>query len=254
MTTKNDTHLKRLLQLATPNALLLAKHLEQLGISRDLQQYYKKSGWLESIAPGVFFLPQGKPTWLGAMYTMQTQSTIAIHPGALTALTLQGMSHYIRLGQAPIYVFTQNSKLPKWFTNYNWQQQLNICNTSFLPKELALIQYEDKSFAMNISSLERAILECLYLTPNKIDLIECYQLMEGLVNLRPAIVQELLEKCQSIKVKRLFLYMAEKANHAWFKYLDTNKLDLGRGDRLLVKNGVYIKHYGITVPGELVKL
>jgi hypothetical protein len=75
--------------------------------------------------------------------------------------------------------------------------------------------------------------------------------MEGLNNLPPKQVQALLEDCQSVKVKRLFLYMAEKANHSWFKQLDLSKLDLGSGKRSIVKSGVLIDKYGITVPKEL---
>lgn len=75
--------------------------------------------------------------------------------------------------------------------------------------------------------------------------------MEGLNNLVPKHVQTLLENCQSVKVKRLFLYMAEKADHAWFKQLDVTKVDLGKGKRSIVKNGVLIAKYGITVPKEL---
>ena len=69
---------------------------------------------------------------------------------------------------------------------------------------MALHSQEHKSFNIKISTPERAILECLYLTPKLIDLVECYHLMEGLSNLRPNLVQELLETCRSIKVKRLF--------------------------------------------------
>lgn len=252
MTTNNDSHLKNLLQLVVSNTLLLAKHLETLGISRNLQQYYKRSGWLKSMAPGVYYLPQDQPNWLGGVYTMQKQALLPTHPGGLTALSLQGMAHYIRLGQEPLYIFiATKTKLPKWFIDHNWQQPLKNYATDFLPNELALVEYKNQNFTINISSPERAILECLYLAPNKMDLIECYHLIEGLVNLRPSIIQELLEACRSIKTKRLFLYMAEKAEHAWFKYLDQSKFDLGVGDRLLVKNGVYIKSYAITVSKEL---
>jgi hypothetical protein len=75
--------------------------------------------------------------------------------------------------------------------------------------------------------------------------------MEGLNNLSPNQLQPLLEKCQSVKVKRLFMYLAEKAGHEWFKYLDLNKIDLGKGKRSIVKNGVYVSKYKITVPKEL---
>ena len=96
-------------------------------------------------------------------------------------------------------------------------------------------------------------MECLYLTPQKQDLMECYELMESLNNLNPKQLQLLLEKCKSVKVKRLFMYLSEKAGHEWFRYLDLNKIDLGKGKRSIVKNGVYVSKYKITVPKELEK-
>jgi len=91
----------------------------------------------------------------------------------------------------------------------------------------------------------------LYLAPEHIDLVECYHIMEGLTGLRPEVVQELLTKCTSVKVKRLFLYMAEKSNHAWLEYVDVKDVDLGSGKRSLVKQGFYDKKYKITLPREL---
>lgn len=67
---------------------------------------------------------------------------------------------------------------------------------------------------------------------------------------RPQTVQELLEQCTSVKVKRLFLYLAEKAGHEWAKYLDLSKVDLGKGKRALVKGGEYVTKYQMTVPKE----
>lgn len=45
--------------------------------------------------------------------------------------------------------------------------------------------------------------------------------------------------------------MAEKANHAWLKYIDTKNIDLGSGKRSIVVNGFYDKKYKITLPQEL---
>ena len=94
-------------------------------------------------------------------------------------------------------------------------------------------------------------MECLYLAPEKQELSECHELMEGLTNLRPQQVQALLEACTSVKVKRLFLFLAEKAKHDWFEYLDLTKIDLGKGKRSVVPNGVLNTKYQITVPKEL---
>ena len=61
-------------------------------------------------------------------------------------------------------------------------------------------------------------------------------------------LQSLLEHCSSVKVKRLFLHLAEKHNHAWFKSLDVTKVSLGSGKRVLVPGGRLDPKYLITVP------
>ena len=86
------------------------------------------------------------------------------------------------------------------------------------------------------------------------DLLECYHIMEGLTTLRPKLLQQLLEQCTSIKVKRLFLYMGNKAGHDWLRRLDVSKLKLGTGSRTITKGGVYIAEFSITVPEELKRL
>ena len=90
--------------------------------------------------------------------------------------------------------------------------------------------------------------------PDELDLVECFQVMEGLANLRPKLVQELLQACTSVKANRLFLYMAEKAGHQWFGLVDTKKAHLGEGHRRLAKDGVYVAKYKLTVPKALAAL
>ena len=85
-------------------------------------------------------------------------------------------------------------------------------------------------------------------------MVECYQILEGLSNLRPKVLQELLEKCKSIKAKRLFLFMAYKANHQWLDYVDQTRIELGTGDRILVKSGVYNSKFKISIPKEMAAL
>ena len=45
--------------------------------------------------------------------------------------------------------------------------------------------------------------------------------------------------------------MAEKHNHNWYKFLNLSKVDLGKGKRSLVKEGVYVSKYQITLPETL---
>lgn len=94
-------------------------------------------------------------------------------------------------------------------------------------------------------------MECLQLSPTHYLLMDLYYLMEMLTTLRPVLLQELLENCTSLKVKRLFLYMAEKSGNQWFSALDLSRIPIGKGKRSLVENGVFVPQYLISVPQEL---
>ncbi|WP_246668279.1 type IV toxin-antitoxin system AbiEi family antitoxin domain-containing protein [Bradyrhizobium elkanii] len=61
--------------------------------------------------------------------------------------------------------------------------------------------------------------------------------MEPVRTLSPKRVQAVLEACRSVKVKRLFLWFAERHAHPWFGRLDLKRIDLGRGKRQIVVGG-----------------
>jgi len=193
-----------------------------------------------------------KVDYTGAIYALQRQLRSPIHPGGRTALALLGKSHYLELSNQKAVLFGQvQEPLPSWLQRRDWNIKLEYFQSSFLPAESALTEVELQSYSIRVSSSARALMECLYLAPAHQDLMECCELMEGTNNLRPGPVQQLLEQCRSIKVKRLFLYMAEKARHDWLQYLDLKKIDLGKGKRHISRNGVYSSKYQITVPKEL---
>jgi hypothetical protein len=50
-----------------------------------------------------------------------------------------------------------------------------------------------------------------------------------------------------VKVKRLFLWYADRHGHAWFKHLDQSSIDLGKGKRQLVSQGHFDSRYQITL-------
>lgn len=255
MTTKNENKLKKLLEIHKPGMVFHASWLNQNGISRDLQQYYLKSGWLESLGTGAFKRSTDTITWESALSSIQAQSNISVYVGALSALAKQGFSHYFRFSKDTIYLFSENKKnLPRWYLVHGWPNPIKFIRTSLIPPKIGLISFEEENYALTMSSPERAILECIYISPKYLDVVECYQILEGLSNLRPKLLQQLLEECSSIKLKRLFLYLAEKANHQWFNFLDVEKMDMGAGDRRIEKRGTYIPKYKIVVPNALASL
>ncbi len=252
MALQNESKINQLMREWPSSAIYLSKWMKENGFSDQLISWYKKSGWIEPIGAGAFVRKGSEFNWFSAVYALQQQAGIRLHPGGRAALALQGQSHYLELGQQQVILFGPlGTHLPKWFRDYHWNAKVNLITTSFLPVGLGLVPVKENSFEIEVSSPARAIMECLYLAPERFDLVECYQLMEGLNNPRPDEVSHLLEYCSSVKVKRLFLYMAEKAGHSWLDYINRGFIDLGKGKRHLVKDGVYIAKYGITVPKEI---
>lgn len=251
MSAENGTKINRLLSSQPSGIVFQSNWLTAQGYSHELQKRYRQSRWLESIGTGAMIRGGDQVGYEGAVYALQRQTDSTIHPGARTALSLLGKAHYLELKIKKVIVFgNKDEKLPAWFKKHDWGVTVDYYQTSFLPPDVGMTEVELKNFSIKVSGAARSLLECLYLAPRHQDLLECYELMEGLNNLRPDQVQVLLEKCRSFKVKRLFLYLAEKAGHSWFQYLKLNNIDLGRGKRSIVKNGVYVDKYRITVPRE----
>ncbi|MBX7060832.1 MAG: type IV toxin-antitoxin system AbiEi family antitoxin [Pyrinomonadaceae bacterium] len=229
-----------------------SKWLSDQGYSGHLQKKYRQSNWLVSIGSGAMIRAGDQVGYEGAIYSLQEQTGSTVHPGGRTALALMGKAHYLEMASQRVTLFADKTeKLPAWFREHEWGVSVEFYPTSFLPPDLGLTELERRTFSIKVSGAARALLECLYLAPEKQDLMECYELIEGMNNLRPDQVQRLLEECRSIKVKRLFLYLAEKAGHDWFQYVDLEKVDLGKGKRSVIKGGVFVKKYQITVPKEL---
>lgn len=249
MSTDTGSKINQLISAYPQGVVLLSAWLRKQGYSLDLLKRYKESQWLESIGFGALKRYGDKIGYEGALFALQAQSGLSIHPGGKTALSLLGKSHYLELSAKKAVLFgAKNEKLPAWFKKYEWGIKIEFHALKFLPPEAGLVELDLKSFSIKVSGAARALMECLYLAPKKQDLLECYELMEGLNNLRPDHVQKLLEQCNSVKVKRLFLYMAEKAGHGWLEQLDLKRVDLGSGKRSIVENGVYDSKYQITIP------
>lgn len=258
MATEIDAKLNRLFSGWSEGAIYLNSYLKKRGIYDQLLSQYRKSKWVKSVGSGAVARYNDKISIVSGVSALQAQAYMPIHFGGKTALSMLGRSHYLELDMQKVTIFgKKNRKLPAWFKNYSWEAEWEYHTTDFLPYDLGLTEVMEvmevkvDNFTIKISSAARAMLECLYLAPDKQDLVECYQIMESLNNLRPDSVQELLEECSSVKVKRLFVYMADKAEHSWLKYLELDKIDLGSGKRSIVKNGVYVKKYMITIPREL---
>ncbi len=252
MSLEKESKINYLLQRWPKGTPAQTSWLRELGYSDQLLGKYKKSKWIIPFETGTYERPHDKIGYLGGIYALQQQSRMSIHPAGPTALMLLGKSHYLELAPKRAFLIGEpEERIPAWFIKHDWSKDIVYITSSFLKPGSGMVNYEEANFKVRISGAARAMMECLYLTPKYQDLITCYELMESLSNLRPQVTQELLETCSSVKVKRLFLYMAEKAGHSWFRFLKLENIDLGSGKRCMVPSGIYINKYQITVPEKL---
>jgi hypothetical protein len=201
---------------------------------------------------GAFSLPGDELSWIGAIRAMQEELHLPIHVGARTALELQGAAHNVVQIARPIITVIASKKFnaPSWVRSNDWQAKLSFKQSSLIEGEQSLTSFSSNRLKIKISTREQAILELI----DALDLSQNFETAENyllpLMTLRPAHVQELLSRCTSIKVKRVFLFLAEKMNMPFFAKLALDAIDLGSGKRVVVKGGKFDTKYKITVPRD----
>lgn len=247
MGTENKTNIKKIFTELPYNPVMTSKWLAEHGVYHDLQKKYERNGWFKRIGIGAYVKPDEKLNIDGAMHALQEQLGLSIHIGAMTALNEKhGIMHNIPFNRKTLLFGIRGEKLPAWFKNY-FKDTYKLVLTDFLPKNLGMTTYNNGSFNTQIPTAERALLELIYLLPKDVGLKEVYHIMEMVMTLRPRKIQELLENCTSIKTKRIFLFLADKAQMPWFNELDLSKIDLGKGFREINKGGIVDYKYQIVI-------
>jgi hypothetical protein len=231
-----------------------------------------KSGLLFSIAPGVYTRPATRLTWQGLVSALQNVLRTDLTVGGLSALELHGFAHYLPLSSRRTIHLYGKDNLPKWLNTVVRDTQFvrhlplpGLGSTGLVNQEYdtaggSFHTFEDPGpyesrWPFTMSSPERAFLELLADIPDGISFAHADELLQGMTSLSPRRLTALLEKCQSVKVRRLFYWLTERHAHAWAKKLpNANSLDelgLGSGKRVLAKGGKLDAKYLITVPEDM---
>ncbi|MBD3265997.1 hypothetical protein GF373_04955 [bacterium] len=242
--------------LATRN-WLLAK-----GLSHHSLDNLVKSGQLISISKGVYIRPETVLKWEGVVSSLQRMGSDLVL-GGLSALEKHGLTHYVSMSeQKTIHVYGFDT-LPSWINrlglsvtfrrhgNFQIWGEANPGGPNLCKKFTVDMPWSEFSLPLRVSPPERAICEVLNDVPEAFSFEHADQLMQGLPGLSPRRLKEILRLLKSVKVKRLFFWLAERQNHAWFKKLDPSQFDLGRGKRVFVEEGKLNKKYQILVPKEM---
>lgn len=262
-----EKKLNRLLAQLGEGWLVTTRWLTARSYSGSLLSRYVSSGWLRSPAHGVYCRPGSTLSWQSVVFSLQRLEGLPVHVGGRYAMTWRGLDHYLRFGPATVTLFGA-AHLPAWANRLGLSERFELRSDAKLGfPALARASLEDaKALRENgleslpgqlptcpivVSMAERAILELLVEAPGRTSIGEADAILQGLAGLRPVLVSRLLHRCRSVKVKRLFLSLAERHGHAWFQHLDLDGVDLGRGKRVLVPGGQLHPKYQITLPADL---
>lgn len=235
--------------VAAPSSWLEAK-----GFPRQLVRRYVLSGRLKPLGHGVYAKPSSPVLWEGVLLGLQRLAELPFHVGGISALNRLGFAHYLPLGgEQEVHVWG-NARVPAWVADLKLSENLVFHKGKLFNEDADELGFTTlptavRDWTLKIASAERAIMEMLSLVDETVaSFSHVSELFGGLTVLRPEMISALLTACHSIKVKRLFLYFAEHHNYPWAQKLDQSRIDLGSGNRLVVRGGRLDKKYQITVP------
>ncbi|WP_409558600.1 type IV toxin-antitoxin system AbiEi family antitoxin domain-containing protein [Brucella sp.] len=238
--------------------LVDAGWMEEHGYSTSLRSQYVKADWLTQPTRGTYKRPLGALTWERVVASLQNLLGHDLHVGGRTALELQGYAHYVSMqGPSRIHLYSDKT-LPGWLIKLPLQQQFKVHRReplfsqagSELDNAVRALG-ENSVLPMRVATPERAFLEMFDELSGKESFHNTDMIAEGLRTLSPRRLKPLLAHCNSIKVKRLFFWFADRHHHSWLKALGKADYDLGSGKRMLVKGGRLDPTYLITVQDDL---
>lgn len=268
MGVQKHAKLNRLQQILPEGLPVDSTWLQEKGYSRQLVAKYVHHRWLISPVRGVFQRKSAhidQRSWEPIVISLQNLLEFPISVGGRTALELQGHTHYVAMSASSEIHLFGNKVPPSWVARLKLDRHIVFHSVLLFKSTRDGLRKTDpdqqkayfmeqnwraSEWTIRISTPERAILEVIDELPNHESFHQVDVLMEGLSNLRPQYLNRLLADCQSVKTKRLFLWFAHRHNHAWFKMIDSEKIDIGKGKRMIVSGGRLDPKYLITVPEE----
>ena len=250
---------KELYEIMPEGLITTHKWLMENNLSRHAIDNLVKSNQLESISKGVYVRNVSKITWQSVVFSLQSVLKLDLVVGGLTALEMQGLSHYLSLSDNKIVHLFGNDILPKWVINLDLNVKfVRHTNNSLFAKNseenrrfqpfTSERDWDNDNRKLILSTPERAYLEVLIDVPQKITFEHADQLIQGLTTLSPRNLQKILECCQNVKVKRLFFWFADRQNYVWLDKINRERITLGSGNRMIIKGGKLDTKYKITVP------
>lgn len=239
-----------------PGYLVNRKALYSYGLTRPDVDYYVRSGFLISIAHGVYYRKSDyQLNWMEIVASLADLGYQG-HVGGVSAVRESGLEHFVNMSdsQTPINLFSGKA-LPEWLNDKLFTVQLTTTKQPWL-NELPDLAYRSHTFGqwnreIKYATIELALLEQLVNAKSETEIVAIDRQLEGMANLSPTRLNQLLLLCPSVKAKRLLGWLLERHNHAWIKHINWDNVNIGKGKRSIIKGGRYNDQWQITVPREM---
>ena len=230
------------------------------GFSHHTLDNFIKSRKLQIVMSGIYAWSDTKLFWQNVAASRARLPDATFVVGGITALSLQGFSHYLEMGNKKVHLYTDKTRqttLKHLFATIDniqavWHATGRLWsgdnNSDLFVKNW---KWQENSSEIVISTPERAVLEMLELVPMQLSFEHADGIFQGLTQLSPENLKVVLKGCRNVKVKRLFFWFSDRHNYPWRKYLNDKDFSLGSGKRVICKNGTLDSKYLITVPSEL---
>ena len=203
-------------------------------------------------------------SWEAVVSSLQRMGSDLI-VGGLTALEVQDRSHYQPLNRDYTVNLYGGDVLPRWVNGLGltatfrrhgvtWLQRSNlppVSEDSIGLRYPFIIDWAKDGVHFIVSTPERAFFEILSGVPNKTSFEHAELLLDGLPDLSPHRLRGLIAQTRSVKIKRLFFWLAKRQGHPWLRDVPEDGVDLGRGKRQLAIHGRLNREYQITVPDSM---
>ena len=222
---------QRLMQESLRGHPVDSRQLRQMGISAALAAHMVRSGWLQRLSQGVYLLTGDTPTRDGSIAYL-TRRIAGLHVGGKTALAWQGVRHNIAFREKVVLWGEKPCRIPSWVGQHlSYSFQTTALFDDDIPYDNGIKPLPAGDPEVKVSVPERAILELASDIGKGQSLEEASNLMVGLRNLRPDVLDEFLSHCHRVKVVRLVRDLGLAADFSWARGIQKHVDRLGAGKR-----------------------
>ena len=254
-------NLQEALNKVPPGFIVDSRWIDQHGGTTGEIASLVANGDLTAVAPSVY-RRQCEPAphevdWRILAISLHRIMGYPVHVGGDTALSEQGIEHYVRFrGYGQVWFYAP--RFPTWVQQVPIAPRLRRRSAAVFTDPgvgldgaaVGVPEDDILSGELHLSSPERAFLESLDDIIDPLAFNHIDDIIDYTWDFRPDILNTLLLQCRKSYIRRMLCLFGDRHNPPWWAEIDTDSLDLTAGSRVGVESGVPHPRFNIQVPED----